>query len=201
MEGNLDQVKILLHKDANIQSRDQDGDSPLHLAALYGHTEVIQYLISQSADIHSRGHHGRTPLMMAAENCKGEEIIPLLIAAKARVNDRDTERESTALHISCRYGTVGAVKELLQGGGDVHMSDRFGVLPIHKAAVDGSVPKLEALIMHGARANVTDQLGYTPLMAACWYGHVEAAEYLLTSHDAAVDQKVYWGGTTLHLAS
>ena len=47
---------------ANIESKTNDGYTPLHLACFDGYLDIIQYLISQGANIESKTQERYTPL-------------------------------------------------------------------------------------------------------------------------------------------
>jgi len=52
----------LLSKGADVNSRDNDGRTPLHLAYLSGHVQVAELLLSKGADVNSKDNDGRTPI-------------------------------------------------------------------------------------------------------------------------------------------
>jgi ankyrin len=45
-EGQLDIVKLLLDKGANVDAKDSDGDNPLQCAEINGHTKCAELLRS-----------------------------------------------------------------------------------------------------------------------------------------------------------
>ncbi len=47
---------------ADINAKDNDGETPLHSTSWYGHLEVVKYLKSVGADIHAKNNIGWTPL-------------------------------------------------------------------------------------------------------------------------------------------
>jgi len=76
--GKLLRVKKLLRRGADINSKDEKGFTPLHLAAFYGHKQVLEFLIDNGAEINSRDKEGYTPLHLAAQ-IGDPEIVELLI--------------------------------------------------------------------------------------------------------------------------
>ena len=64
--GNLNQVKELLNQGVPVNSRNEDGWTPLHHAAQNGRLNVVQELLKRGAHVHSRDQTGRTPLLTAA---------------------------------------------------------------------------------------------------------------------------------------
>ena len=97
-----------------------DGDTALHLAALYGHTQCVEMLLGAGANVAVRDADGGTPLHDA---CAGgfEEIVGMLLAAAGPAgasevaNARDGDDE-TPLHMAARGGYPGIVRMLLAAG-------------------------------------------------------------------------------------
>jgi len=50
----LSVVEYLVNQKADINVKDNDGSTPLHLAAQYGHLSVVEYLVNQKADINAK---------------------------------------------------------------------------------------------------------------------------------------------------
>ena len=63
-------------------TQDNEGRTPLHLAALKGDSETVKVLISAGADIHALNEEGATPLHLAAESGHSE-VVRILIEAGA----------------------------------------------------------------------------------------------------------------------
>jgi FKBP-type peptidyl-prolyl cis-trans isomerase len=64
--GNIEQVKTLLKaRPKLVFSKDSDGWTPLHFAAMNGRTEVAELLLANKADVNARTKKGRTPLKIA----------------------------------------------------------------------------------------------------------------------------------------
>jgi len=52
-EGHIDCVQLLLESGAEVDTRNDKGATPLHLAARNGHIEVVQFLIEHHADVNA----------------------------------------------------------------------------------------------------------------------------------------------------
>jgi len=63
--GNKQDVELALKLGANINQKDQMGNTPLHWAAKEGHLEVVKYLIKHGAKINEKNKNGDTPLSLA----------------------------------------------------------------------------------------------------------------------------------------
>lgn len=67
---NLYRVKRLLDRGAEVDARDEDGQTSLHWAAWYGeyHIDIARLLLDKGADPNAAADDGRTPLHLAVVN-------------------------------------------------------------------------------------------------------------------------------------
>lgn len=109
--GDLDLVRKLLVKGAQVDAQDSDGDTALKAAAVAGKREVLRFLIEKGADPNKRaGILESTPLICAAEMGHAD-IVQLLLAQGADPAVRD-KKGRTALTIAERNGHKGAAELL-----------------------------------------------------------------------------------------
>jgi ankyrin repeat protein len=87
-EGNIEAVKQHLAAGANVNAKDTNGWTPLHLAALNGQKETTEILIAEGADVNAGDKI--TPLHYAAQYGE-KEIVELLISKGADVNAENYE--------------------------------------------------------------------------------------------------------------
>ncbi len=69
-EGNLDRIKLLIAKGADINTTDSRGGTPLHWAVYYGNKEIVNFLLMQGANPEKKDINGLTPLDVARLNQK-----------------------------------------------------------------------------------------------------------------------------------
>ncbi|MDA8085716.1 MAG: ankyrin repeat domain-containing protein, partial [Nitrospiraceae bacterium] len=87
-EGYLKSVEVLIKQGADVNAKNNNGYTPLHRAAEFGHKDVAQTLIAHGADVNAKDNNGDTPLHEAAEGGQAD-IVKLLIAHGADINARD----------------------------------------------------------------------------------------------------------------
>lgn len=85
-KGQLETIKILSARGANLWLRNAKGDLPLHEAASSGRTELVDWLLAQKPNhINSSSNDGRTVLHIAASNdCI--DMCRMLIEKGAEIN-------------------------------------------------------------------------------------------------------------------
>ena len=89
--GHSNVVQLLLDHNADLYLRDDDGDTPLHCAAIRGQLEVAQILLKLNVEVNSRNIMGSTPLHYASEGRKegSAAVVRLLLEYGADVHMRD----------------------------------------------------------------------------------------------------------------
>lgn len=61
-EGDLDGIREALESGANVDFKDIDGRTALHVAACQGYTDVVELLIRKGADVDTQDRWGSTVL-------------------------------------------------------------------------------------------------------------------------------------------
>jgi ankyrin repeat protein len=78
--GDVELVKDLLNRGAQLDAKSVKGKTALHYASANGHVEVVKQLISNGAEIDARDRDWHTPLMLAAIYGCNHTIQALLTA-------------------------------------------------------------------------------------------------------------------------
>ncbi|MDA9573632.1 ankyrin repeat domain-containing protein [Rickettsiales bacterium] len=189
MLGNLEGVELLLaHEDINVNATDEYGLTPLHWAAINGHSKVVELLLAKK-DINPNvaNKDGLTPLHLAAD--KGNLDVVELLLAKEDINLNAADKYgSTPLHRAAKNGHSQVV-ELLLAKEDINpnAANKDGLTPLHLAvkynhlAVEyNHLEVLKILVAkEGIGLNATDKHGYNILQRACNEGKEEIVKVII----------------------
>jgi ankyrin repeat protein len=149
--GELERAERLLDDDPlSINRMSDDGWTPLHLAAFFGHPRVAELLIGRGADVARRSDNsnGNTPLHAAlAGNHKF--VAGLLMGAGADVNARDAAGWCP-LHIAAANNSLDAMKTLIAQGADVSAVNGDAKTPLSLAQEKNQREAAALLRRHGA---------------------------------------------------
>lgn len=90
---NLEMIKYLLEKGADINVKNEDGSTALMTASMYGNLEIIKYLIENGADINSKDNDDSTALIYASK-WGNLETVEYLVKNGADINIKDIENKT-----------------------------------------------------------------------------------------------------------
>lgn len=94
-------INILLAEGTNIDTVDQQGNTPLMLAAKIGNPRIMDIILSHNPDINKQNKIGSTALLVAAET--GQlHLVKKLIGHGADVSVRDNN-DNTAISLASRF--------------------------------------------------------------------------------------------------
>jgi hypothetical protein len=149
--GYEDAVTFLIAKGADVNPKDDCGDTPLLAAARNGHEDIIRILLENNANPNIQDNQDDTPLHQAAHE-EYENIVKLLIEKGANVNVKDIE-DLTPLHCAAMGSNKNVLTMLLKEGADVNAKANKGWTPLHVAADLGNEGIAKLLIQKGALVN------------------------------------------------
>ena len=134
--GHVRIIELLVDAGIDVNSKDKQGRTSLHLAVERYHPQVVRFLLLTNASIDARTnargparvkapYHGdMTALHLAAWNGH-RDILMALLEGGADVNAQDDKRQ-TALHRAAAGGHKDVAALLLDGGADVDAQDEDG---------------------------------------------------------------------------
>uniref|UniRef100_A0AAR2JPI2 Poly [ADP-ribose] polymerase n=1 Tax=Pygocentrus nattereri TaxID=42514 RepID=A0AAR2JPI2_PYGNA len=218
-------TELLLRKGANVNEKNKDFMTPLHVAAERAHNDILEVLQKHGAKMNAVDTLGQTALHRAAlaghlQTCRlllsygadpaivslqgftaaqmGNEAVQQILNENIPVRNSDVDYR---LLEAAKAGDLDTVKQLCSPQ-NVNCRDLEGrhSTPLHFAAGYNRVAVVEYLLHHGADVHAKDKGGLVPLHNACSYGHYEVAE-LLVRHGASVNVADLWKFTPLHEAA
>ncbi|XP_056240787.1 ankyrin repeat and SAM domain-containing protein 1A-like isoform X5 [Seriola aureovittata] len=190
----------------NVNCVDSTGYTPLHHAALNGHSEVVEALLRNEALTNIADNKGCYPLHLAA--WKGDEhIVKLLIHQgpshpklneQSSVDHKEFKRcgpfdpyinaknndNETPLHCAAQYGHSQVVRLLLEELTDPTMRNNKFETPLDLAALYGRLEVVKLLLSAHPNLLSCNTKKHTPLHLASRNGHLSVVEVLL---DAGMD--------------
>ena len=78
MNGQLKGMQLLIEKGADINARNKQDLTPLHIAVSKGHIKIIELLVSKEADTNIKDERGRTAIQLAERHKSFPDIIRIL---------------------------------------------------------------------------------------------------------------------------
>ncbi|CAJ1073532.1 kinase D-interacting substrate of 220 kDa B isoform X3 [Xyrichtys novacula] len=185
-EENLAAIKAHLDKFRDVDSRSDNGQTPLMVASEQGSLEIVQELIRRGANVNLDDVDCWTALISAAK--EGHiEVVRELLENNANLEHRDMGGW-TALMWAAYKGRTDVAKLLLEKEANPNITGQYSVYPIIWAAGRGHAEIVHLLLQHGAKVNCSDKYGTTPLIWAARKGHYDSVMHLL-ANGADVDQE------------
>ncbi|XP_051157878.1 ankyrin-3-like [Leptopilina boulardi] len=135
---SLYKIKIYLNNGGNIEDKDNNCYTLLHLAIKYNLKDVVLFLLDKESNINAVSKLGETPLHLAAKE-RNKEITLLLLEKGLNVN-ATTNTGCTPLHLAADYELPfpfdqkdDFLKILLQNGANITVKNNFGLIPLNYA--------------------------------------------------------------------
>jgi ankyrin repeat protein len=163
-------LKRLIASGADVNAMDENGQTPLHVAASRGSKKMVELLIEKGARTEAKNISGQTALYDAVELRK-VEIVKLLLALGADSRTIMTSG-NTALHAAAAKGYQDIAELLLAHDADINSGESESA-PIHEAMKADQKQMVQFLIDKGA-----DIPG---ILAAAYLGRVNEIKELLAS--------------------
>lgn len=144
--NNLSEVMRLVREGNDTNVKDENENTPLHLAAQKGHKAIAEFIIANGAKVDAKGEGEYTPLCWAAR--RGHKTVAeLLINKGATVNANDIFGV-TPLHWAAYNELSDLVELFIAKGANVNAKDKNGNTPLH--LVEGNAEVIALLRQHGA---------------------------------------------------
>ncbi len=216
MMGQTEAAELLLQHSADINGRNRDDNTALHLAVFLGRAETAELLLKSGADVNAKNDDGATPVdllqvpwemtrlltrpmgieLEQAQVEAGKTKIRKMFDVRGTFDDADTS-PAQSLSEAAFTGDIAAMKQALARGADPNTKDpQSGGTLLATAALMGHTEIVALLLEHGADINAKSRDGGTPLHAAAFLGRAETVKLLLEK-GADTTLRSNMGGTAI----
>ena len=187
-----EQIGRILDQRTNIDARNRDGDTSLHLAVRTNQRETGVFLISRGADIYAFNSAGQSPLFFAfTSNPVREWIInPTTIILKDGLGNN-------MLHWAAQWNLTNVIPIIIRNGVSIEEPNATGETPLFMAVKTNSPSTITVLVENTANLNARDTQGNSVLHTAVRWDAMEAAQ-LLIFYRMDINAHSLNGNTPLH---
>ena len=148
-------VKFLLEHGADPDAKNDQHETPLLDASVYGSVKGAQLILEHGANIHARNKRGHQPLhRVLVDSIDNYDVSDMfldtmrcLLAHGADVDALDDDH-GTPLHLASHHGCVKGARLLLEHGANVHLEDKQGRTPFQVASEQGRTKVIQLLSEH-----------------------------------------------------
>jgi len=196
--GQLEVVRLLVERKADITIRNANNDTVLHFAAQSGSVDIIKLLVDKGMSANLTNTSDDTPLHFSA-SCGNLEATKYLVEKGATLNNTN-KYGNTPLTLAAYNCKLEVLRYLTEIGADINIRNKRDHSALHEAAVSGNVDIINFLLDKGMCVNLTSKYDVTPLHVSAVYGNLEATK-VLVERDAALDRTNVIGNTPLMMAA
>ncbi len=214
VKSHEEAINWLLDHPDNVNFKDNNGTSLLHLACEHNHSHFVDILLTHSdIDVNPTDSFGDTPLLMACYNGHVETVKKLLTEPKTQVNLANNGGISP-LSIACSNGYDEQPERSFHGNSrrhitffdhqkstsDIIISYRQEIKADRGCGYDYQNLVEELLNHPDINVNLSDVHGNTPLHIACQTGNSIILEKLLTHKGIEINPYNNFGHTPFYIA-
>ncbi|XP_013386790.1 transient receptor potential cation channel subfamily A member 1 homolog, partial [Lingula anatina] len=178
--GHINCVKLLMEHNAMVDDKNEDEQTPLHLAAMYDQPLVVRELVNKQKTIIYDGDEDSNTALHLAALAGHQRVMDVLLDLGAGVETRNA-KGWTALDCAAYMGKVKAAETLLKAHSPIDPLDKEKVTPLHLAAKGGHTEMVEFLMKMGANIAQRDQNGLNCLDMAIDCNHENVAMAIVKS--------------------
>jgi uncharacterized protein len=181
-KGDVAQIQKLAAARADLNARDTNGRTPLHVATFAKQREAIRALVKAGADINLL-ENDRYDGVTIASVADDEETLRVLLSLGASAKQVTSRYDGTALIAAAHLGHDGVVRQLIAAGAPLdHVNNLHWTAVIEAIVLGDGGPRhqstLKALIDARANLQLADRSGKTPLQLARARGYTEMIKAL-----------------------
>ncbi|CAF3753055.1 unnamed protein product [Adineta steineri] len=163
--GNLNIVKLLADRKANLMIIDGSGNNAVYWAARQGHVPIITFLHEKGVPINVSNRNGETSLHVATRYGH-PHVVEHLCRLGGNVDVQDDEEE-TPMIVASWHDYSRICRILCSAGADLNIRNKEGETGLICAAQRGNAEIVQILIDNKANLDLQDKRGLSALHSAC----------------------------------
>lgn len=169
-------VKMLIETGADVNTIDDNHNTPLLAAVGSESLEIVEMLIAAGASLSSKNKDGTTAITTASR-LSSPAILKALVQAGADVI-QSVDGKQAIIH-AAKEGRLENVKILIEAGANVDVQDIDQNSPLIYASIGGHVAVIECLIKANANVDGQNSFKKTALIKAAELLRLESVESIL----------------------
>lgn len=183
----LDNLKLL---PLLINSRDDQGRTPLFNALARNHEINASLLIDAGSDLNIYTHQLVTPLIQALSPPPSLAILKKLLAKGANPNQSGTPARIFPLNLSLGFESDEITRTLIVYGANCRGSASSNISFMHAVAAAGKTHLLSLFAAKGLSLEERDNNGLLPIHLATSQGQIETVKAILSKHKEMLNAPV-----------
>ena len=173
--GDVAELRTLLEGGAEVDVRDGQGRTPLHVAAFAGQHAAMRELVARGANPNAL-EHDRYDIATIAAVANDRATLEVALALGCSASSVTSRYDGTALIAAAHLGHAEVVRMLIRAGAPLDLVNNLGWTALIESIVLGDggprhTDTLKALVDAGANVNLADGSGRTPLALATSRGY------------------------------
>lgn len=144
-EKSLENLCSKSYDPNTINQKDDDGNTPMHIAVKNRREDIVKLLMKNDADVNLFDNNNLTPLMLAIETCNLRMTKLLLDNKSVDVNLSKSDGER-ALSLAVRKKNIGILKKLIGRKAEINFCNKVGETP-YTISKTINAPDISALLI------------------------------------------------------
>ena len=184
--GDMVTLKRHIAEGADLEARDGNGRTPLHVAAFASRYDAVRVLIKSGADPNALDDQ-TYDIVTIASVPDDLEMVDLALNLGASAGNTTSPYDGTALIAAAHLGHFEVVERLIAGGAPLNHVNNLGWTALMEAVVLGDggqnhVKTVRVLVAAGADKEISDNYGVKPIGHARVRGYREIVAILEASN-------------------
>lgn len=162
---NVNLIKLLIAKGANVNFKDINGSTPLLEALRFYDYNITNIIIESGADVNTSDIYGNTPLFRTVENFNDLLFLnDRIYTLKKNENEKNKPIKFSKKEEESFQNQINTIQLLLSKGADFNFANKQGITPVMQSIIDNNLTIFDLFVKNGFDINsYTGLQNTTPL--------------------------------------